>query len=234
MTPSLDLRRQAAVISVSCLTVLTGCATKAPTAPDLARTTAASATYYYTGGDILTMVGETPRYAEALLVKDGRIAAVGSLAQVQQAAGPGATRIELAGSTLMPGFIDAHGHLVYATHTMLDADLAGVKDIPELLARMKAHAAEVPEGDRIVGMGYRAEQMTEKRHPTAAELDTVSATRPIGVSDGSGHHGVMNTALIREMKFPRVAFFRVNPALVSSPAMRPSRPGWACWQRVRH
>jgi len=217
MTPSLDLRRQAAVISVSCLTVLTGCATKAPTAPDLARTTAASATYYYTGGDILTMVGDTPRYAEALLVKDGRIAAVGSLAQVQQAAGPGATRIELAGSTLMPGFIDAHGHLVYATHTMLDADLAGVKDIPELLARMKAHAAEVPEGDRIVGMGYRVEQMAEKRHPTAAELDTVSATRPIGVSDGSGHHGVMNTALIREMKFsadtpdPEGGFFSRQP-----------------------
>ena len=217
MTTSLALRSQAAVIGFSCLAALTGCATNTPTAPDVARTPAASATYYYTGGDILTMVGDTPRYAEALLVKDGRIAAVGALAHVQQAAGPGATRIDLAGSTLMPGFIDAHGHLVYATHTMLDADLAGVKDIPELLARMKAHAAEVPEGERIVGMGYRAEQMAEKRHPTAAELDTVSATRPIGVSDGSGHHGVMNSALIREMKLtadtpdPDGGFFSRKP-----------------------
>ena len=217
MTTPLALRCQTAVIGFACLAALTGCATNAPTAPDLARKPAASATYYYTGGDILTMVGDAPRYAEALLVKDGRIAAVGSLAQVQQAGGPGATRIDLAGSTLMPGFIDSHGHLVYATHTMLDADLAGVKDIPELLARLKAHAAEVPEGDRIVGMGYRVEQMTEKRHPTAAELDTVSATRPIGISDGSGHHGVMNTALIREMKFsastpdPEGGFFSRQP-----------------------
>ena len=163
------------------------------------------------------MVGDAPRYAEALLVKDGRIAAVGALEEVRQAAGPGATRIDLAGSTLMPGFIDSHGHLVYATHTMLDADLAGVKDIPELLARIKAHAAEVPEGERIVGMGYRAEQMAERRHPTAAELDTVSATRPIGVSDGSGHQGVMNTALMREMKLsadapdPLGGFFSRQP-----------------------
>ena len=59
-------------------------------------------------------------------MRNGRIAAVGSLAQVQRAAGPDATRVDLAGATLMPGFVDAHGHLVYATHTMLDADLAGV------------------------------------------------------------------------------------------------------------
>jgi len=49
-------------------------------------------------------------------------------------------------------------------------------------------------------MGYRAEQMAENRHPTAAELDTVSTRRPIGISDGSGHHGVMNTALMNELK----------------------------------
>jgi predicted amidohydrolase YtcJ len=159
MTISLALRCRAAVIGLSCLAALTGCATDTPTASDAARTPAASGSFYYTGGDILTMVGDTPRYAEALLVRNGRIAAVGSLTQVQRAAGPDATRVDLAGATLMPGFIDAHGHLVYATHTMLDADLAGVKDIPELLARLKAHAAEVPAGDRIVGMGYRAEQM---------------------------------------------------------------------------
>ena len=217
MNMSLALGCRAAVVGFFCLAALAGCVTNTPTAADAARTPAASGAFYYTGGDILTMVGDTPRYAEALLVRNGRIAAVGSLTQVQRAAGPDATRIDLAGATLMPGFIDAHGHLVYATHTMLDADLAGVKDIPELLSRLKAHAAEVPQGDRIVGMGYRAEQMAEKRHPTAAELDTVSATRPIGISDGSGHQGVMNSALIREMKLtaatpdPEGGFFSRQP-----------------------
>ena len=154
----------------------------------------------YSGGDILTMKGPTPAYVEALVEKDGKILYVGKRSDALRAAGKDARQVNLAGTTLMPGFIDAHGHLVYATHTMLDADLAGVRNIPELLARLKAHAAETPEGDRIVGMGYRAEQMAEKRHPTRAELDTVSATRPIGISDGSGHHGVFNSALMKEMK----------------------------------
>ena len=154
----------------------------------------------YSGGDILTMKGPTPAYVEALVEKDGKILYVGKRSDALRAAGKDARQVNLAGATLMPGFIDAHGHLVYATHTMLDADLAGVRNIPELLARLQAHAAETPEGERIVGMGYRAEQMAEKRHPTRAELDTVSATRPITVSDGSGHHGVFNTALMNELK----------------------------------
>ncbi|MCA3076215.1 MAG: hypothetical protein INH03_16790, partial [Rhodocyclaceae bacterium] len=73
-----------------------------------------SGAFYYTGGDILTMVGDTPRYAEALLVRNGRIAAVGSLTQVQRAAGPDATRVDLAGATLTPGFIDAGGGFLFA------------------------------------------------------------------------------------------------------------------------
>ena len=154
----------------------------------------------YSGGDILTMKGPTPEYVEALVEKDGKILYVGQKSGALRAAGRDARQVNLAGATLMPGFIDAHGHLIYATHTMLDADLAGVANIPELLARLKAHAAETPEGERIVGMGYRAEQMAEKRHPTRAELDTVSATRPITISDGSGHHGVFNTALMKELK----------------------------------
>ncbi len=154
----------------------------------------------YSGGDILTMKGPTPAYVEALVEKDGKILYVGKRSDALRAAGKDARQVNLAGATLMPGFVDAHGHLVYATHTMLDADLAGVRNIPELLARLQAHAAETAEGERIVGMGYRAEQMAEKRHPTRAELDTVSATRPITVSDGSGHHGVFNTALMNELK----------------------------------
>lgn len=179
-------------LSAIALAVLTACAGNAPSvsAPDA----------IYSGGDILTMAGATPQYAEALAIGNGRILAVGSRAEVMKLAGPNTKQFNLQGQTLMPGFIDAHGHLVYATHSMLDADLTGVKNIPELLERLKKHAAETPVGQRIVGMGYRPEQMAENRHPTAAELDTVSTTRPIGISDGSGHHGVMNTALINELK----------------------------------
>ena len=108
------------------------------------------ATTVYSGGDILTMAGPKPAYAEALVEKGGRILYVGPLAGAIKTAGGGARQVNLAGRTLLPGFIDAHGHLVLASHTLLNADLIGVKSIPDLLGRMKAHAATLPEG---VGRG---------------------------------------------------------------------------------
>ncbi len=70
----------------------------------------AAATLYF-GGSILTMAGPTPAYAEALVERGGRIVYVGPLAGAIRAAGGGAKRVNLAGRTLLPGFIDAHGHL---------------------------------------------------------------------------------------------------------------------------
>ena len=153
----------------------------------------------YSGGDILTMAGPTPAYAEALVEKGGRIVYVGPLAGAVKAAGGGARQVNLAGRTLLPGFIDAHGHLVLASHTLLNADLIGVKSIPELLGRMKAHAATLPAGVWVEGLGYRAEQLAEKRHPTKEELDTVSNSRPVFVQDGSAHQGSINSVLLKQM-----------------------------------
>ena len=169
-------------------------ATPAGAAP----TTQPAATLYR-GGDILTMAGPKPAYAEALVEKGGRILYVGPLAGAIKAAGGGARQVNLAGRTLLPGFIDAHGHLVLASHTLLNAELIGVKSIPELLGRMKAHAATLPEGVWVEGLGYRAEQLAENRHPTKEELDSVSTSRPVFVQDGSGHQGSINSVLLKQM-----------------------------------
>ncbi len=169
-------------------------ATPAGAAP----TTQPAATLYR-GGDILTMAGPKPAYAEALVEKGGRILYVGPLAGAIKAAGGGARQVNLAGRTLLPGFIDAHGHLVLASHTLLNAELIGVKSIPELLGRMKAHAATLPEGAMVEGLGYRAEQLAENRHPTKEELDSVSTSRPVFVQDGSGHQGSINSVLLKQM-----------------------------------
>ena len=169
-------------------------ATPAGAAP----TTQPAATLYR-GGDILTMAGPKPAYAEALVEKVGRILYVGPLAGAIKAAGGGARQVNLAGRTLLPGFIDAHGHLVLASHTLLNAELIGVKSIPELLGRMKAHAATLPEGAMVEGLGYRAEQLAENRHPTKEELDSVSTSRPVFVQDGSGHQGSINSVLLKQM-----------------------------------
>ncbi|MEI7860973.1 MAG: amidohydrolase, partial [Planctomycetota bacterium] len=67
----------------------------------------------YSGGQILTMRGQSPEYVEALTVRDGKILAAGRKADVLQSVGPATKQVDLAGHTLLPGFIDTHGHMVY-------------------------------------------------------------------------------------------------------------------------
>jgi len=149
----------------------------------------------YAGGPILTMRGTSPEYAEALAVKDGKILAVGLKADVARHSGPTTRQIDLAGHTLLPGFIDTHGHMVYFGKNLVDADLFGSKDIPDLVARMKGQVAKVPEGGWIVGFGYQAKLMTEKRTPSREELDRISTDIPVMIVDSSGHAGAGNSKL---------------------------------------
>ena len=147
----------------------------------------------YTGGDIITMRGPQPEMAEALAVKNGKILFVGPLAEAQALVGPATTTIDLAGKTLLPGFIDTHGHFVYFGKNLVDADLFGCTDIPDLLTRMRKHAERTPAGAWIVGFGYQPRQMKENRAPTIEELDGVAADRPVMIVDSSGHLGAGNS-----------------------------------------
>jgi predicted amidohydrolase YtcJ len=147
----------------------------------------------YTGGDIITMRGPQPEMAEALAVKNGKIVFVGPLAEAKAVVGPATTTIDLAGKTLLPGFIDTHGHFVYFGKNLVDADLFGCTDIPDLLARMKKQAERTPAGAWIVGFGYQPRQMKENRAPTIEELDGVAADRPVMIVDSSGHLGAGNS-----------------------------------------
>ncbi len=153
----------------------------------------------FTGGDILTMAGPQPEYVEALVVDRGRIAFLGSRAEAMQRKRAKTQVIDLAGRTLLPGFIDAHGHMIYYGKNLADASLKGVADIPELVRRMQAHAAQTPGQGWLVGMGYEPLKMAEKRAPTAAELDAISKDRPVLVVHASGHGGSMNHALMRAL-----------------------------------
>ena len=149
----------------------------------------------YSDGEILTMRGQSPEYVESLAVKDGKILAVGRKADVLKLAGPTTRQVDLAGHTLLPGFIDTHGHMVYFGKNLVDADLFGCEDIPQVLERMKHQAARVPAGGWVVGFGYQAKALKEKRVPTREELDTISRDLPVLIVDSSGHQGAGNSHL---------------------------------------
>ena len=149
----------------------------------------------YSDGEILTMRGQSPEYVESLAVKDGKILAVGRKADVLKLAGPTTRQVDLAGHTLLPGFIDTHGHMVYFGKNLVDADHFGCEDIPQVLERMKHQAARVPAGGWVVGFGYQAKALKEKRVPTRDELDTISSDLPVLIVDSSGHQGAGNSHL---------------------------------------
>lgn len=159
-----------------------------------------SADALYFGGPILTMEGDAPQYAEALLVKNGKILFVGTLAEADKLA-TAKNRINLAGKTLLPGFIDAHGHLFTSGIQRLGANLLpppdgqgkSVADLVNLLKAWEEDNAQVINSSGwIIGFGYDDSQLAEKRHPTADELDQVSTDVPVVIIHQSSHLAVMN------------------------------------------
>lgn len=166
----------------------------------------------YSGGEILTMVGDRPSYAEALVEHDGRILQVGPLAEALRIAGPGARRVDLAGRTLLPGFLDAHGHLPDYVATWGRPDLSpppvgrvtSVADIQAVVRRwLREHPA--PAGQLVFFSGYDDSLLAERRHPTRSDLDAVSATVPILLLHASGHLVVANSAALALVKIDRAS-----------------------------
>ena len=101
----------------------------------------------YRNGTVITM--ERPLRAEAVLVRDGRIAAVGAAAELRaQAQGP-LRSADLKGCTLLPAFVDAHSHFAAAASRFLEISLAGCRTPEEIVARLSEHLRlhPVPPGN---------------------------------------------------------------------------------------
>ncbi|MGD8839080.1 MAG: amidohydrolase [Gammaproteobacteria bacterium] len=158
----------------------------------------------YRGGRILTIDDAQPT-AEAVAVRDGRILAVGDAESVLAYRGSSTAIFDLAGGTLIPGFVDSHGHVVMGGLQALSANLLSppdgrVTDVASLQATLSAwvekNADAVERLKMIVGFGYDNAQLAELRHPTRQELDEVSAETPIIIVHQSGHIGVANSAAL--------------------------------------
>ena len=157
----------------------------------------------YEGGPIITMAGDTPQTVEAIAIAGGKIIAVGTKTQVGKVAGKKARHIDLKGGTLLPGFIDAHGHVSAVGQTAGLANLAPspvgkVNSIAAVQQALRDYLAlrKLPARAILIGTGYDDSQLAEKRHPTRAELDAVSTEHPIVISHASGHFAVMNSAML--------------------------------------
>ena len=187
------------VLSVAALAAIsTGCQ-NAPQA-----TPAADAIWL--NGPVITIDDNHPD-AEAVAIRDGRIVAVGGKKQVLRYQGDNTAMHDLDGRTLLPGFVDAHGHVFFVGFQAMSANLlpapdGEVSDVASLVETLKTFAEDSrlrEEFGLIYGFGYDDSQLTEKRHPTRADLDQVSQDQPVLVIHQSAHFGVVNSAGLKQL-----------------------------------
>ena len=152
---------------------------------------------------VVVTMGPGRGTAAAMLVRDGRIAAVGDPAEVRAAAAPGAQVVRLDGATVIPGLIDAHCHVADVGYLAAGADCSqpAAPDIPAIQARLREMSGRTPEGSWVTGSGYVEYQLREGRHPTRDDLDQAVPDRPAVLYHTSLHACVLNSAALRAAGF---------------------------------
>ena len=121
--------------------------------------------------------------AQAIAVRDGRIVAVGSAAQMGPFTSPGTRTVDAGGRTVVPGLIDSHMHAVRAALSYsTEVNWIGAGTIAEAMARIRTAAANArPGGWLIVAGGWTEQQFAERRRPTLAELQEAAPNNPVYV-----------------------------------------------------
>lgn len=146
------------------------------------------------GGPIYTGMDAQPK-VEALVVKDGKVAFTGPLAEARKAAGR-AQAIDLAGAAAYPGFVDAHAHLMGVGLREMTLNLEGTLSIAEMTAKVKAWSIAHPGPEVLSGRGWIETHYPEKRFPGRADLDAVVPDRPVVLGRADGHAIVVNSKML--------------------------------------
>ena len=153
----------------------------------------------FKNGRVITM-DAADRVTEAAAVRGNRIVFAGPDTEAEALTGPGTRVFDLAGRSLLPGFIDSHFHPILAGLFGDDADAAIIftgqrncKSIGDILNLVRKAAAGRKPGQWISMMGYDQNKVAEKRHVTREELDRAAPHNPVQCMRGCGHVSVYNS-----------------------------------------
>lgn len=155
-------------------------------------------------GTILTMSAkdeeeELRKQPEAVLVKDGVIAKVGSLEQIEQFADDKTEKRDLKGKCLMPAFVDAHSHFVMNGQMSTWANLSKCESFADIINVLTQHIEKnnLTKNDAVLGYGYDHNFLKEKAHPDKKILDKVSKEIPIFILHISAHLACVNSVSLQ-------------------------------------
>jgi predicted amidohydrolase YtcJ len=152
-----------------------------------------------TASRIDTMDVAVPRAEAMAFDAEGRILALGDRDGLLQRY-PGAARIDAGKATVIPGLIDAHGHILGLGVSHLTANLVGTTSKEEVVQRLRDFARELRPDDWLVGGGWDQNDWPQHDFPTAADLDAAFPDRPVWLSRIDGHAGWANSAAMRAVK----------------------------------
>ncbi len=155
----------------------------------------ASNTLMFHGGTIITMDPALPT-AEAILVRDGKIIALGALSDMRMQ-GTGATPIDLNGNTLMPGFIEPHSHPIAAAQFAATIDVSGFSHTSRagVMQTLQNEIDDAP-GDWAIAFGWDPVMIDDLTAPTLPELDALSPDRPLLILTQMMHDAYANSAAL--------------------------------------
>lgn len=157
----------------------------------------------YHNGDIITMKGKEPSYAEAVEVRDNTIMKVAYTDEDKKSLinNVYAEIIDLEGKTLMPSFIDSHSHLVRFAQSLATADLTGSSSMLDIAERITNYIEinKLPSDAWVIGFGYDNNLLPNKKNPNRDDLDKISDTHPIFITHASGHVGAMNSKALEKL-----------------------------------
>jgi predicted amidohydrolase YtcJ len=142
-------------------------------------------------GLLYTLDPARPR-AEAALARDGRFACVGSLADCEARARPGARRLDLGAGSAVPGIADAHGHVLGWARSLEEVSCAGLSTPAECAARAAQRARSLPPGAWLLGRGWDQNLWPGGAFPDERELSAAVPDRPALLTRVDGHAGWAN------------------------------------------
>lgn len=151
-------------------------------------------------------VNDDNEITQAVSIRNGIIDAVGSNQSVRLLIDDDTLVSDLAGNTLIPGFIDAHSHFPSSGLSVVSVNLRSppvgeIKSIEDIRKVLLGKIKQADSDSWIIGLGYDDSLLAEQRHPTRYELDSVSSEIPIYLWHSSGHMGVTNSAGLVKLGF---------------------------------